>query len=68
VIAYWHGRWVGHCEEPFDAACDVAQDRLPLRGSDEALQTGAGATVALDCFTPLAMTEGWVGFEDKRLA
>jgi hypothetical protein len=27
-----------HCEEPFDAACGVAQDELPLRGSDEAIQ------------------------------
>jgi hypothetical protein len=27
-----------HCEEPFDAACGVAQDKLPLRGSDAAIQ------------------------------
>jgi hypothetical protein len=31
-----------HCEEPFDAACGGAQDKLPLRGSDEAIQ-GADA-------------------------
>jgi hypothetical protein len=27
-----------HCEEPFDAACGVAQDELPLRGGDAAIQ------------------------------
>jgi hypothetical protein len=27
-----------HCEEPFDAACGVAQDKPPLRGSDAAIQ------------------------------
>jgi hypothetical protein len=27
-----------HCEEPFGAACGVAQDKLPLCGSDEAIQ------------------------------
>jgi hypothetical protein len=27
----------GHCEEPFDAACGVAQDKLLLRSSDEAI-------------------------------
>jgi hypothetical protein len=26
-----------HCEEPFDAACGVAQDKLPLCGSDAAI-------------------------------
>jgi len=31
-----------HCEEPFDAACGVAQDELPLRGSDEAIQPEGG--------------------------
>jgi hypothetical protein len=29
-----------HCEEPFDAACGGAQDKLPLRGNDEAIQLG----------------------------
>ncbi|HEX8469171.1 MAG TPA: hypothetical protein VF620_15355 [Allosphingosinicella sp.] len=29
---------VRHCEEPFDAACGGAQDKLPLRGSGEAIQ------------------------------
>jgi hypothetical protein len=27
-----------HCEWPFDAACGGAPDKLPLRGSDEAIQ------------------------------
>jgi hypothetical protein len=27
-----------HCQEPFDATCGGAQDELPLRGSDEAIQ------------------------------
>jgi hypothetical protein len=44
-----------HCEEPFAAACGVAQDKLPLRGSDEAIQRASEAE--LDCFAPLAMTE-----------
>jgi hypothetical protein len=30
-----------HCEEPFDAACGGAQGKLPLRGSDAAIQCGA---------------------------
>jgi hypothetical protein len=44
-----------HCEEPFDDACGGAQDKLPLRGSDAAIQRASGA--ALDCFASLAMTE-----------
>jgi hypothetical protein len=43
-----------HCEEPFDAACGVAQDKLLLRSSDEAIQSALDA--ALDCFASLAMT------------
>jgi hypothetical protein len=33
-----------HCEEPFDAACGVAQDKLPLRGSDAAIQLHGRST------------------------
>jgi hypothetical protein len=43
-----------HCEEPFDAACGGAQDKLPLRRSDEAIQVGTPRP--LDCFAALAMT------------
>jgi len=32
-----------HCEKPFDAACGGAQDRLPPRGSDEAIQAEPAA-------------------------
>jgi hypothetical protein len=35
-----------HCEEPFDAACGVAQDELPLGGSDAAIQPGVSDTLS----------------------
>ncbi len=44
-----------HCEEPFDAACGGAQDKLLLRSSDEAIY--APPLPQLDCFASLAMTE-----------
>ncbi|HYW17546.1 MAG TPA: protein adenylyltransferase SelO family protein [Allosphingosinicella sp.] len=35
---YYGGSELRHCEEPFDAACGGAQDELPLRGSNEAVE------------------------------
>jgi hypothetical protein len=34
------------CEELFDAACGGAQDELPPRGSDEAIQGGQKRWIA----------------------
>jgi uncharacterized protein YdiU (UPF0061 family) len=40
---YYEDQTGRHCEEPFAAACGVAQDELPLRGNDEAIQAAADA-------------------------